>query len=129
MKKLLQGILCPIIIKEILNQLEQSNGFITNAIQNYFLFFSIQYNILTITLASSRIFKCSSTGRGYQIAQSNKSQVNCVESNFYTVKSQSGNGEYTVNKVNGEWVCTCPDNTYRHVKCKHIHSVIFSQTD
>ena len=110
-----------------MNQLEQSNGFITNAIQNYFLFFSIQYNILTITLASSRIFKCSSTGRGYQIAQSNKSQVNCVESNFYTVKSQSGNGEYAVFMVDDKWQCECPDFTFRHVTCKHIHSVVFSQ--
>lgn len=43
------------------------------------------------------------------------------------VKSQSGNGEYTVNKTDQEWVCDCPDNTYRHTTCKHIHAVIFSQ--
>jgi putative transposase len=24
------------------------------------------------------------------------------------------------------WVCSCPDHTYRGVKCKHIHAVEFS---
>lgn len=65
--------------------------------------------------------------RGEQIATQN-GQINRVDEQFYTVKSQSGNGEYAVTKVNGEWVCECPDNKYRNVKCKHIHSVIFSQT-
>lgn len=55
-----------------------------------------------------------------------ESQVNRVEENFYTVLSQSGNGEYCVTKVCGEWLCECPDNKYRHVKCKHIFAVEFS---
>jgi transposase-like protein len=42
------------------------------------------------------------------------------------VKSQSHNGEYTITKVNDEWVCSCPDNTYRHMICKHIFAVDFS---
>lgn len=63
--------------------------------------------------------------RGQTIAQTN-GQVNRIDDLLYTVKSQSGNGEYTINKVNGEWTCTCPDNTYRHVPCKHIHAVSFS---
>jgi putative transposase len=63
--------------------------------------------------------------RGQTIAQSN-GQVQRIDEILYTVKSQSGNGEYIVNKVNGEWTCTCPDNTYRHVPCKHIHAVNFS---
>jgi len=50
-----------------------------------------------------------------------------VEENFYTVKSQSGNGEYAISKVDGEWVCECPDNKYRNVKCKHIHAIEFGQ--
>ncbi len=56
-----------------------------------------------------------------------ESQIVHIEENFYTVKSQSGNGEYAVCKVNGEWVCECPDNKYRNVKCKHIYAVELSQ--
>src|SRR5208283_3768345 len=63
--------------------------------------------------------------RGQAIAQVQK-QIEQVDDCFYTVKSQSGNGEYAVTKVDGEWVCQCPDNTYRHVECKHIHAVNFS---
>lgn len=64
--------------------------------------------------------------RGKAIADA-KSQIVNFEENFYTVKSQSGNGEYVVCKVNGDWTCECPDNKYRNVKCKHIYAVEFSQ--
>ncbi|HSV48770.1 MAG TPA: SWIM zinc finger family protein, partial [Candidatus Acidoferrales bacterium] len=64
--------------------------------------------------------------RGQTIASTN-GQINRIDEIFYIVKSQSGNGEYTVNKINNEWVCDCPDNTYRHVPCKHILAVTFSQ--
>ncbi len=64
--------------------------------------------------------------RGKAIADI-ESQISHFEENFYTVKSQSGNGEYAVCKVNGEWVCECPDNQFRNVKCKHIYAVEFSQ--
>lgn len=63
--------------------------------------------------------------RGQTIAYLN-GQVKRIDELLYVVKSQSNNGEYTVNKVNGEWLCDCPDNTYRHVQCKHIHAVNFS---
>jgi putative transposase len=63
--------------------------------------------------------------RGQAIAHAN-GQVKRIDELLYIVKSQSGNGEYTVNRVNGEWLCDCPDNKYRHVPCKHIHAVIFS---
>jgi transposase-like protein len=63
--------------------------------------------------------------RGQAIAQSS-GQVTRIDELLYTVKSQSGRGEYTVNKINGEWVCDCPDYTYRHVACKHIFAVDFS---
>jgi len=53
-------------------------------------------------------------------------QIQRVDENIYTVKSQSGNGEYCVTKVSSEWVCECPDNKCRHVKCKHIFAVEFS---
>ncbi len=65
--------------------------------------------------------------RGQQIAQLN-GQVKRIDDYIYTVKSQSNNGEYTVSKVNGQWSCDCPDNTYRHIPCKHIHAVNFSMT-
>jgi transposase-like protein len=64
--------------------------------------------------------------RGLQIAQQKESQVSKVEENFYTVKSQSGNGQYALFMVDGEWHCECPDHTYRHVKCKHLHALEFS---
>ncbi len=64
--------------------------------------------------------------RGQEIAKLSN-QIQRVDDLAYTVKSQSGNGEYCVTKVCGEWVCECPDNKYRHVVCKHIHAVIFSQ--
>jgi transposase-like protein len=64
--------------------------------------------------------------RGETIAKLSN-QIQRVDDCLYTVKSQSGNGEYCVTKVDGEWVCQCPDNTYRHVECKHIHAVEFSQ--
>jgi putative transposase len=65
--------------------------------------------------------------RGQAIAQV-EGQVKRVDELAYTVKSQSGNGEYCVTKVCGEWLCECPDNKYRHVVCKHIHAVVFSQS-
>ncbi len=64
--------------------------------------------------------------RGLVIAKAKECQVNRVEENFYTVKSQSGNGEYAIYQVDSEWHCECPDHTYRHVKCKHIFAVELS---
>jgi len=63
--------------------------------------------------------------RGQQIAQ-HIGHINRVDENFYAVRSQSGKGEYAVTKVDGEWICECPDNKYRHAKCKHIYAVEFS---
>ena len=63
--------------------------------------------------------------RGQTIAQYN-GQIKRIDENFYSVKSQSGNGEYAVTKIDQEWICECPDNKYRHVSCKHIHAVNFS---
>jgi transposase-like protein len=60
--------------------------------------------------------------RGEAIAKL-QNQIKRVDELTYTVKSQSHNGEYCVAKVCGEWICECPDNAYRHVKCKHIFAV------
>jgi transposase-like protein len=62
---------------------------------------------------------------GMQIAQQ-ENQIKRIDENTYTVKSQSHDGEYCISKVCGEWLCECPDNKYRHVKCKHIFAVEFS---
>jgi putative transposase len=63
--------------------------------------------------------------RGQAIAQLS-GQVTRMDDCLYVVKSQSGNGEYAVHRINGQLSCTCPDNTYRHVKCKHIFAVEYS---
>jgi transposase-like protein len=55
-------------------------------------------------------------------------QIKRIDSNSYVVKSQSNNGEYHVSKEANGWVCKCPDHVYRHVKCKHIFAVEFSQS-
>jgi putative transposase len=47
----------------------------------------------------------------------------------YKVTSQSGNGMYDVTRTKAfaiGWICTCPDFTYRQVKCKHIWACEFS---
>jgi transposase-like protein len=63
--------------------------------------------------------------KGLQIAQT-QSQIVTIEENFFTVRSQSGRGEYTIYSVDGELHCSCPDHTFRHVKCKHLFAVEFS---
>jgi transposase-like protein len=65
--------------------------------------------------------------RGEAIAKLSN-QIQRVDECVYVVKSQSGNGDYCVTKVCGEWICECPDNKYRHVKCKHIFAVEFSKS-
>jgi putative transposase len=65
--------------------------------------------------------------RGQTIAQHND-QIKRIEENFYTVQSQSGNGEYAITKIDHEWICECPDNKYRKLKCKHIFAIEFSKS-
>jgi transposase-like protein len=63
--------------------------------------------------------------RGEVIARL-QNQIKRIDENTYTVKSQSHDSEYCIAKVCGEWLCECPDNAYRHAKCKHIFAVEFS---
>jgi len=56
------------------------------------------------------------------------SQIKRIDASTYRVKSQSGNGWYLVVRKGLEWSCECPDHTNRHVVCKHIYAVEFSQT-
>jgi transposase-like protein len=63
--------------------------------------------------------------RGQRIAKLD-GQITRIDEDFYLVKSQSGNGEYAVFKVDDEWNCQCPDNKFRHARCKHIYAILFS---
>jgi len=64
--------------------------------------------------------------KGKAIAET-PSQIQRVDEVSYKVNSQSGNGPYDVHfsTIDG-WRCSCPDHTYRNVKCKHICAVEFS---
>lgn len=67
--------------------------------------------------------------RGKMIAEK-PNQIKRIRERFYRVVSQSGHGMYDVrnarmNETVG-WICTCPDFTYRNIKCKHIWAVEFS---
>jgi transposase-like protein len=66
--------------------------------------------------------------RGRAIAN-NANQVTRLSKKHYRVVSQSGHGMYDVTRTKAialGWICTCPDFTYREVKCKHIWAVEFS---
>lgn len=52
--------------------------------------------------------------------------VKRLDTHFYKVKSQSGNGEYDVLSTELGWICSCPDHIFRGEKCKHIWAVEFS---
>jgi putative transposase len=54
-------------------------------------------------------------------------QVCRLDDNTYSVKSQSGKGEYEVRATEAGWLCSCPDSSYRGEKCKHIFAVEFSK--
>lgn len=63
--------------------------------------------------------------RGWEIANVFGS-VKKIDGYSYTVKSQSGNGEYSVLKNGEGWKCSCPDHTFQKVKCEHIYAVEIS---
>jgi len=64
--------------------------------------------------------------RGLEIFNSNRSHIKSVNAFSFSVLSQSGNGKYSVSKVDGEWVCECPDHKFRGLKCKHAWAVEIS---
>ena len=63
--------------------------------------------------------------KGFAIASAND-QVRRIDGQTYRVKSQNGNGTYSVVKEGSRWECSCPDHVYRDAKCKHIWAVEFS---
>jgi putative transposase len=63
--------------------------------------------------------------QGYLIAQMNGS-VKRINDASYIVNSQSGNGSYKINATALGWDCSCPDHSFRGIKCKHIYAVEIS---
>jgi transposase-like protein len=59
---------------------------------------------------------------GQIIAQTFRA-VRRINQSRYFVKSQSGNDKYEVSANQLGWVCSCPDQKFRGVKCKHIYAV------
>lgn len=47
-----------------------------------------------------------------------------INDHLYKVKSQSGNSKYNVISTELGYSCSCPDHTFRRVKCKHIQAVV-----
>ena len=60
--------------------------------------------------------------KGREVAE-NGNQVKRINPSTYRVKSQNGNGTYTVIKDGSDWKCNCPDHIYRNTKCKHAWAV------
>ncbi|MEM3094883.1 MAG: DDE-type integrase/transposase/recombinase, partial [Nitrososphaera sp.] len=71
-------------------------------------------------------FKLTREEKGYKLTFQ-KGALSRIDENTYTVKSQSGNGSYVVIQTENGWKCACPDHTFRHVKCKHIIAIEYSQ--
>lgn len=63
--------------------------------------------------------------RGIEIAKK-QDQIKRLDENTYHVKSQNYRRVYNVISTEQGWICDCPDHTYRHLCCKHIHAVEFS---
>lgn len=63
--------------------------------------------------------------KGDKIAHK-KDAVRRLNETRYRVRSQSGNGIYSVEKTEIGWKCDCPDHKFRGMKCKHIWAVEIS---
>ena len=50
-----------------------------------------------------------------------------LSQNKFEIPSQSKDLYYIVTSYANSWSCTCPDFTFRHVSCKHIHAVVLWQ--
>ena len=64
--------------------------------------------------------------RGAEIARM-PGQVRRLDESAYKVQSQRGEWSYDVESTENGWTCTCPDQVYRRVKCKHIWAVELSK--
>ncbi len=63
--------------------------------------------------------------RGEQIARQ-FGWVRRMDERLYRVHSQSKDAEYDVQSGELGWICSCPDSTFRGVKCKHVWAVELS---
>ena len=52
-----------------------------------------------------------------------KNQIARIDEDYFKVKSQSSDTIYDVILTELGWICSCPDNNFRRVHCKHIHAV------
>ena len=50
-----------------------------------------------------------------------------LSQNRFEIPSQSKDLNYIVTSYANSWSCTCPDFTFRHLTCKHIHAVVLWQ--
>ena len=55
-----------------------------------------------------------------------KNTVKRISDIIYQVKSITRNETYGIIKTPKGWVCSCPDYTFRGIKCKHMYAVEFS---
>ncbi|MGQ0605949.1 MAG: hypothetical protein ACT4OD_03210 [Candidatus Nitrosotenuis sp.] len=60
--------------------------------------------------------------KGQEIANK-PNQVTRIDDSHYKVKSQTVDTEYDIVATEKGWICSCPDHTFRHLCCKHIHAV------
>lgn len=59
---------------------------------------------------------------------SHSDQIKRINATTYKVKSQSSDTWYDVtHQFKQGWICSCPDHTFRHLECKHIHAVYISK--
>ncbi|NMG83679.1 MAG: hypothetical protein GIS02_05700 [Methanosarcinales archaeon] len=49
-----------------------------------------------------------------------KDTINKVDDGLFTVKSQTGVGQYRIEHTDNGWKCNCPDYITRGGQCKHI---------
>jgi hypothetical protein len=49
-----------------------------------------------------------------------KNTINKVDDDLFTVKSQTGVGQYRIEHTDSGWKCNCPDYIKRCGQCKHI---------
>ena len=57
--------------------------------------------------------------KGLLIANQSR-QIKKIGDAKFKVKSQTSKNSYIVSFASKNWICECPDHSYRHIKCKHI---------
>ncbi|MCP8313789.1 MAG: DDE-type integrase/transposase/recombinase [archaeon] len=62
--------------------------------------------------------------RGLAISEQGKIAEN-GDGSFSVPSQTKEESTYKVSLLHNEWICNCPDFTYRHITCKHIYAVKF----